>query len=132
MTPATAEQLLMEYPLLWQSYQAKREAVLGGGHSSSNWTDVYYGGSGTYSDKTAAKAVKLAEMACSERTLTVIGKWIDSTMKPAYRLILVSRWRRQSWEQIARRQRQSVQEVRRLWSQMIEELAAVIPFAGRV
>ena len=132
MTTAQAEEMLLSYPSLWLSYYQRREQIIHGGRSSADWASSSGRGGGGYSDKTASKAIRLAQLACNERTLQDIGKWLDDGLQANCRGILVSRWRQQSWQQIARGQRQTVQEVKIAWSQMIEELAAVIPFAGRV
>lgn len=132
MKPRQVESLLKGYPYLWQSYRTQQDEILYSGKSSSAWTSIYYGGSGTYSDKTASKAIKLADLSHTERILLSIRKWLDVSTKPSYRAILINRWRGYSWRHIARRLRQTVQEVVMLWGQMVLELTAAILSAGHV
>ena len=133
MTTKQAEQLLMEYPLLWQSYRAKREQILHGGRSSSDWIGIYYGGGGTYSDKTAAKAVKLAGMACNERMLQGIGKWIAEQLPADCRAILIDLWRGYGWAVIARRQGVMQWRLMTRWKAALDSLGTYLTASvGRV
>lgn len=100
------ERLLLCYPYLsaqmhnWRQnlYHGYRQGATAGGRYSQ----------GRHGDSTGGKAAKLA--------------MIEHQLRPRDRPLLLSKWRRQSWQQIARREQVEVWMVKEQWQFMIERL----------
>lgn len=105
----TAKALLEFYPIFYRRVEDQREDILDS--YSSTLADTGRRGSGGYSDPTASKGVKLADLGQSSKAL---GKVIDfmNILTPEQREFILQVWRCScstwafiDWKTVARRMR---------------------------
>ena len=116
-----AEYLLLNYPSLSAELYNRQQTIL-----QRYRQRAFSGGSrytGRYSDPTGSKAVRLLEAEEEGRHILLVGQWINTELRPRDRPLLINRWRRHNWPDIARRQGVDAWECIIAWNIMIIRLA---------
>ena len=102
MTFEQAEQLLAEFPVIFQGLANQRINILHSGRKNCDVTSSRRS-TGAHSDPTAARALTLVKIDTSVQLLVLIRKWLDYELKPQDRVLVICTWRRLSWETISKK-----------------------------
>ena len=116
MTKREIELFLLNYPAMTDYLVNLRESILHGGRT---FTFSRSGYTGSYSDTTAKRAVRLVEISTLEKVLSLIGQWIENELQPKCRPVLIDRWRGYTWPVIAKRRGVMIWKIISDWEAMI-------------
>ena len=125
LRPEAAGYLLKYFPSLHEQAQRQAEDALEGNVAASLTENRH--GQGGYTDQTARRGIALAEASVLADKLTLVRQWIDEELNPDDRLILLSVWRGNRWDDwhwVSREMRMGVNECRQRWNRLIQGLAA--------